>query len=481
MNANKKTTHFDMERGDNYGNNMKTFVDNSKRMLYNDNEGIGTGFTSQIWKSKNNELLKYIGDDTKKSIDKGLLEAKDFISDAYDEADLEKIYDASVKWRLAADSQNDELCTSARNEMIGHLSEENKNLYLKSARPISEFIDSKENYDYKSGNYITTGNVNTVPSKHIRSIQSNLNDMGYRDKFGDKLKEDGILAAKTQFAYDSYIYDKLQMAGVLDKSANKFYDLVPASVVMDNSNGEIEYSIQDNSTNSFVSIVGNEGVGLLKSMGYTRPQLSDNGNISNGDKAYSYNKKTLIRCLSSLWKKNKNDEYSQNVIHDCAETLRNMNDDSFDRAVFLNCSDGAANLGHSAVMLVDSSGYGTIFSFYPTLNGVGALVSNPAEMRLASLMPEKVNDVLSENGNPIKMVATDGAIVYEYYDRVHEFKISKENGKSMFGYSISLYNDPMTYNILLRNCDHIVVNVFESGGINIRKHLFPNNTFKDIK
>ena len=128
-------------------------------------------------------------------------------------------------------------------------------------------------------------------------------------------------------------------------------------------------------------------------------------------------------------------------------------------------------------MLIDANGRGVVFSFFPTVASAQTLIGIDAEMRFAALEPEEVKNVLNGNGKIINMVATDGAVTYECYDRTSEYTIESDAGKNMFGYAIELYNDPEKYNIAFRNCDHIAVKIFEKGGINIDKKIKPNNTY----
>ena len=82
-------------------------------------------FTSSR-KQKNENALKYAGDSAKKSIDEGLKQASNFMKDADNGTKFEDVQTASVKWKLANDSNNKKLSNIAMKEMIGHLSKENK-------------------------------------------------------------------------------------------------------------------------------------------------------------------------------------------------------------------------------------------------------------------------------------------------------------------------------------------------------------------
>ena len=160
-------------------------------------------FTSS-WKQKNENALKYAGDSVKKSVDTGLKEASNFMRDADEGTKFEDVQTASVKWKLANDSNNKKLSNIAMKEMIGHLSKENKEPYLKDTQPLQTYIDSKDEFDYKNNNYTTTENIDTTPHEGVRSIQRKLNEKGYTDKFGNALKEDGIYGGKTAYALDEF-------------------------------------------------------------------------------------------------------------------------------------------------------------------------------------------------------------------------------------------------------------------------------------
>ena len=61
--------------------------------------------------------------------------------------------------------------------------------------------------DFKNNNYTTIANVDKTPDEKVRQLQRELNEAGYTDKFGQRLKEDGIYAGKTAYADDNYKAD----------------------------------------------------------------------------------------------------------------------------------------------------------------------------------------------------------------------------------------------------------------------------------
>ena len=196
-------------------------MDNSASMMYNGNNqntGIKQPATlrdiTSSWKQKNENALKYAGDSAKKTIDAGLKQASDFMKDADKGTKFENVQTASVKWNLANDSNNKKLSNIAMKEMIGHLSKENKEPYLKDVKPLQTYIDAKDEFDYKNNNYTTTENIDTTPHEGVRSIQRKLNEKGYTDKFGNALKEDGIYGGKTAYALDEFEKNAAKKYGV---------------------------------------------------------------------------------------------------------------------------------------------------------------------------------------------------------------------------------------------------------------------------
>ena len=191
----------------------KKDMDNSEQVLYNNdnkyNSNTKTSDTdyAEQWMNKNQGLLRYAGDRAKKSINAGLAEAPSYMKDATEDTSFEKVQDTAVKRSLANDANDTKLYNLAVNEMIGHLSSENKEPYLKDALPLKNYIEAKDEYDFKNNNYTTTENVDTTPNEAVRVLQRELNKGNYTDKFGQKLKEDGIYAGKTAYADDRYRED----------------------------------------------------------------------------------------------------------------------------------------------------------------------------------------------------------------------------------------------------------------------------------
>ena len=190
-----------------WGDSSKTekSVDNSYTPRNNKDNNTTTYDLKDAWKSDHEKELRYAGDSARESVDKGLDYVPKFMKDAPEGTDYGKVQSASVKLSLANDTNDNELKQSAFDELTGLLSTVNKEQYLKKARPLQEFVDAKDTYDYKHKNYTTTKNANKEFSVTTYDLQQFLNKEGHTDKFGNPLKEDGIRGAKTEYAYDQFL------------------------------------------------------------------------------------------------------------------------------------------------------------------------------------------------------------------------------------------------------------------------------------
>ena len=207
QNPEEKTSMYTERREDTDTVPAQKNVDNSESVLYSKDIDSSPEDLKTQWKTSNSDLLKYAGDKAKESIDKGLDDAYVFMKDADSGTKFQDVQNASVKRQLAIDANDSKLEKLAANEMIGHLSDENKEVYLKNIAPLSDYINTKDKYDYNNGSYTTTKNITQNPDENVRQIQTQLNRMGYTDKFGEPLKEDGIVGGKTLYAFDTFDED----------------------------------------------------------------------------------------------------------------------------------------------------------------------------------------------------------------------------------------------------------------------------------
>ena len=70
----------------------------------------------------------------------------------------------------------------------------------------------------------------------MREAQQRLNELGYADKYGEPLKEDGILGAKTLFANDNYAED----IGYASNEGNVVYNVTALSNPTENASQRFE-------------------------------------------------------------------------------------------------------------------------------------------------------------------------------------------------------------------------------------------------
>ena len=184
----------------NYVKKQPTQPDTTKRF----------GFAPEInsWAKKNQDAIKYAGDGAINSIKKASNDyLNEYLKDAPEETDKDELFGSIAKWQLARDANDEKRGNVARNNIIGHMSTENKDHYLKEQIPFSEYVKAKDEFDYKHKNYTTTEFLDNTPDEIVRREQQKLNELGYTDKFGERLKEDGIEGAKTRYAKDNYEAD----------------------------------------------------------------------------------------------------------------------------------------------------------------------------------------------------------------------------------------------------------------------------------
>ena len=181
----------------NYVKKQPTQPDTTKRF----------GFAPEInsWAKKNQDAIKYAGDGAINSIKKASNDyLNEYLKDAPEETDKDELFGSIAKWQLARDANDEKRGNVARNNIIGHMSTENKDHYLKEQIPFSEYVKAKDDFDYKTGNYTTTEYASKTIDEAVKRLQQKLNENGYTDNYGNKLNEDGTVGSKTLQAYDSY-------------------------------------------------------------------------------------------------------------------------------------------------------------------------------------------------------------------------------------------------------------------------------------
>lgn len=147
------------------------------------------------------EGLNYSGDSVFDRYISGISAADNFLL----ERDIDKnnihqasFYEAMAKRYISADMHNHDLWKDA------YIQSENalKGISSGNRIPLSEYFDLRDAYDYKNGAYQTIKYLDGEYSQDTKKLQRALNEIGIKDKFGNKLKEDGLNGPKTQWARD---------------------------------------------------------------------------------------------------------------------------------------------------------------------------------------------------------------------------------------------------------------------------------------
>ena len=197
----------------------------------------------------------------------------------------------------------------------------------------------------------------------------------------------------------------------------------------------------------------------------------------DGDSQYSELKQAMLRYLGTAWEK-ANEQWKKDKIHEIADNLRKFDENSFNRLIYMNDSDGAQAQGHAGILLLNSAGEGLLFSFYPTTEELPDVLSVDAEMRFDVLSSDRVNNLLYGDGKVGKVAASDGDIISsENYNRFVYFDISNGAGYNMFNEGAWLFNNPGTYNLLGRQCDNIANQIMTTGGYGYSVQWRPNETY----
>lgn len=163
--------------------------------------------------------------------------------------------------------------------------------------------------------------------------------------------------------------------------------------------------------------------------------------------------------------------------------MRAFDDSSFDRAIFLNDENGAYGAGHNATMLLNSSGEGLVFSYYPTSQESewDLVFGVDGEMRIGVLTADQANNLMYGDGWTGQMVATDGHLENEQYERFAYYDISGGQVYNMYHKATEIFQNPGTYKLAGNQCDDITQQIFAAGEINYAVRSFPNWSYNDLE
>ena len=89
--------------------------------------------------------------------------------------------------------------------------------------------------------------------------------------------------------------------------------------------------------------------------------------------------------------------------------------------------------------------------------------------------------VLYGDGQITNMVASDGEIKTETYDRHLYYDITSGEGYNMYHKAVNIFDVPKHYMLVGRQCDNIATDILSEGGIDIDWNLIPNYSFENEK
>lgn len=120
---------------------------------------------------------------------------------------LSKFFRSYAKQYMATEMGNEALWDLAREDMMEALHptyDRHGNVVARQTKApsMSDVINLSDLSDYLKGRYTTTDFSNKTFDPHAYLLQQALNADGATDKFGNRLKVDGILGAKTMWALD---------------------------------------------------------------------------------------------------------------------------------------------------------------------------------------------------------------------------------------------------------------------------------------
>ena len=155
--------------------------------------------------------LEDAGDNTKKVVTKAISDGeKEAKAKNISEKEKANYVDNYVKAEVAADNDvnlyNNAVINMAKSEAksgVTNTSSSAKKTTESLASmesqdiPMSEYVKSKDESDYKKGTFTTTEFANSNYSDDLKEYQHKLNEAGVTDKFGDAVDEDGLWGAQT--------------------------------------------------------------------------------------------------------------------------------------------------------------------------------------------------------------------------------------------------------------------------------------------
>jgi hypothetical protein len=185
--------------------------------------------------------------------------------------------------------------------------------------------------------------------------------------------------------------------------------------------------------------------------------------------------------LNKTWQNASSDE-ERARIEKVAEMLRAEETDydirKSNEVLILYDADGAMKQGHTAVIIMNSDGQGVYFSFAED----SGWLWGDGEISFDILNKEQM-DLFLKNGEMRYIGTSSGTVGNQHYTDYVKIPITSEQGASMIGKGIGYFNNPGKYNIAklgnANQCDSVVSNILNSGGLNYDSKLRPKTSFYD--
>ncbi len=145
------------------------------------------------------------------------------------------------------------------------------------------------------------------------------------------------------------------------------------------------------------------------------------------------------------------------------------------RIYYLNNLDGAKNLGHTAIFIVDADGNG---DFYSYMGGIAKNISEKTDGYVAHIEMnyDETKEFLRTGNVVIKM--PDGKDNGDNYDRALWKQITKEEYEEAISRANSYEKNPPPYQIFNYNCDDVANEIIGNLGTEVNMiETLPNNNF----
>ncbi len=198
-------------------------------------------------------------------------------------------------------------------------------------------------------------------------------------------------------------------------------------------------------------------------------------NIIQKETGGNIQKSYIIKNIDDIYEKS--DYFSQKNLSELRQKALEFDDETFNRLIFLNASDGAKGLGHAGVLLLNEKNEGIVFSFYSVNNSFPEVLNNDAEMRVGILNEKQVNSFLYGDGKLYNLITSTDSLKEEQYDRFVYRDITAEQGKKMFEKGTQIFSIPGRYKLFGRQCDNIASEIVNAGGVEYFVNIMPNLSY----